>query len=181
ANGPTSMGFDMSKVECYNYHRKVHFARECMSPKDSRRTGVVEPQKRTIPVEISTSNALVSQVDGTGSYDWSYPAEEEPTNYALMAFSSNYSSDNEVPSCSKACSKAYAELHTQYDKLTAKFCKSQFNVISYQTDTDVVVVGGGSASLSCAYEPSKNLNIQHVCSITPFMFMVLIQKLGFHI
>nr|GFD51936.1 hypothetical protein [Tanacetum cinerariifolium] len=25
ANGPTSMGFDMSKVECYNFHRKGHF------------------------------------------------------------------------------------------------------------------------------------------------------------
>nr|GEV22593.1 putative ribonuclease H-like domain-containing protein [Tanacetum cinerariifolium] len=29
ANGPTSMGFDMTKVECYNCHRKGHFAREC--------------------------------------------------------------------------------------------------------------------------------------------------------
>nr|GEU73864.1 putative ribonuclease H-like domain-containing protein [Tanacetum cinerariifolium] len=29
ANEPKSMGFDMSKVECYNYHRKGHFAREC--------------------------------------------------------------------------------------------------------------------------------------------------------
>nr|GEV02439.1 copia protein [Tanacetum cinerariifolium] len=29
ANGTTSMGFDMSKVECYNYHTKGHFAREC--------------------------------------------------------------------------------------------------------------------------------------------------------
>nr|GFA44907.1 ribonuclease H-like domain-containing protein [Tanacetum cinerariifolium] len=29
ANGPTSMGFDMSKVECYNCHMKGHFAREC--------------------------------------------------------------------------------------------------------------------------------------------------------
>nr|GFB97348.1 hypothetical protein [Tanacetum cinerariifolium] len=29
ANGPTSMGFDMEKVECYNCHRKGHFAREC--------------------------------------------------------------------------------------------------------------------------------------------------------
>nr|GEW47228.1 hypothetical protein [Tanacetum cinerariifolium] len=28
-NGPTSMGFDMAKVECYNCHRKVHFSREC--------------------------------------------------------------------------------------------------------------------------------------------------------
>nr|GEW66193.1 uncharacterized mitochondrial protein AtMg00810-like [Tanacetum cinerariifolium] len=38
ANGPTSMGFDMSKVVCFNCHRKGHFARECRSPKDSRRT-----------------------------------------------------------------------------------------------------------------------------------------------
>nr|GEZ63444.1 hypothetical protein [Tanacetum cinerariifolium] len=28
-NGPTSMGFDMAKVECYNCHRKGHFSREC--------------------------------------------------------------------------------------------------------------------------------------------------------
>nr|GEV01008.1 hypothetical protein [Tanacetum cinerariifolium] len=65
ANRPTSLGFDMSKVECYNCHRKGHFARKCRSPKDSRRNG---------------------------SYDWSFQAEEEPANYALMAFSSSSSS-----------------------------------------------------------------------------------------
>nr|GFC51248.1 ribonuclease H-like domain-containing protein [Tanacetum cinerariifolium] len=43
ANGPTSMGFDMAKMECYNCHRKGHFARECRSPKDSKRTAVAEP------------------------------------------------------------------------------------------------------------------------------------------
>nr|GEV34685.1 hypothetical protein [Tanacetum cinerariifolium] len=37
ANGPTSMGFDMSKLECYNFHRKGHFAREYRSLRDSRR------------------------------------------------------------------------------------------------------------------------------------------------
>nr|GEU83762.1 hypothetical protein [Tanacetum cinerariifolium] len=57
ANGPTSMGFDMSKVECYNCHRKGHFAREC-------------------------------------SYDWSFQADEELTNYVLMAFTSLSSSSN---------------------------------------------------------------------------------------
>nr|GEX65534.1 hypothetical protein [Tanacetum cinerariifolium] len=112
ANGPTSMGFDISKVECYNCHRKGYFASECRSPKNSRRTG---------------------------SYDWSYQAEEEPENYALMAFSSSSSSsDNEVSSCSKACSKAYAQLHTQYDKLTDELRKSQFDVISYKTGLEYV-------------------------------------------
>nr|GEY82687.1 hypothetical protein [Tanacetum cinerariifolium] len=94
ANGTASMGFDMSKVECYNCHIKGHFARECRSPKDQRRPGTAEPQRRTVPVETLTSDALVSQCDGTESYDWSYQAEEEPANFALMAFSSNSSSDN---------------------------------------------------------------------------------------
>nr|GEX95492.1 hypothetical protein [Tanacetum cinerariifolium] len=97
ANGPTSMGFDMSKVECYNCHRKGHFAKECRSPKDSRRNGVVEPQRRTVPVKTSTSNALVSQCDGVRSYDWSCQSEEEPANFALMAFlASSSSSDTET-------------------------------------------------------------------------------------
>nr|GEU84946.1 hypothetical protein [Tanacetum cinerariifolium] len=140
-NGPTSMGFDMVKVECYSCHKKGHFARECRSPKDSRRTAVVEPQRRNILVEISTSNALVSQCDGTGSYDWSYQAKEEPTNFALMAFSSsssNSSSDYEVLTCTKAFSKAYSQLQTQYDTLTESFCKSQFDVMSCQTGLESV-------------------------------------------
>nr|GEY16520.1 hypothetical protein [Tanacetum cinerariifolium] len=98
-NSPTSMGFDMAKVECYNCYSKGHFARECRSPKDSRRTAVAEPQRRSVPIETSTSNALVSQCDGTGSYAWSNQAEEEPTNLALMDFlssSSNSSSDCET-------------------------------------------------------------------------------------
>nr|GEY54272.1 hypothetical protein [Tanacetum cinerariifolium] len=48
ANRPTSMGFDMSKVECYNYDRKGHFARKCRSPKDSRRNGTFMPPKRDL-------------------------------------------------------------------------------------------------------------------------------------
>nr|GFA25233.1 hypothetical protein [Tanacetum cinerariifolium] len=140
-NGPTSMGFDMAKVECYNCHRKGHFARECRSPKDSRRTAVAKPQRRSVPVETSTSNDLVPQCDGTGSYDWSYQAEEEPTNFALMAFSSsssNSSSDCEVLTCTKAFSKEYSKLQTQYDTLTEQFRKSQFDVMSYQTGLESV-------------------------------------------
>nr|GFA30184.1 hypothetical protein [Tanacetum cinerariifolium] len=79
---------DESLPASFIYHR---------SPKDIRRNVVVEPQRRNAPIETSTSNALVSQYDGVGSYDWSFQAEEEPTKYALMAFtsSSSSSSDNE--------------------------------------------------------------------------------------
>nr|GEV87444.1 putative ribonuclease H-like domain-containing protein [Tanacetum cinerariifolium] len=73
---------------------KGHFARECRPPKDTRRNGATEPQRRNVPIETSTSNALVSQCDSVGSYDWSFQDEEEPTNYALMAFSSSSSSSN---------------------------------------------------------------------------------------
>nr|GFB45101.1 hypothetical protein [Tanacetum cinerariifolium] len=113
-NGPTSMGFDMAKVECYNCHRKGYFTRECRSPKDSRRTADAEPQRSSVPVETSTSNTLVSQCDGTGSYDWSYQAEEEPTSFALM---------DTIPK-------------TRHR--TESFRKLQFDVMSYQTGLESV-------------------------------------------
>nr|GEX47256.1 hypothetical protein [Tanacetum cinerariifolium] len=68
ANGPTFMGFNMSKVECYTCHRKWHFARECRSPKDLRRNVAAEPQRRNIPVETSTSNALVLKYQSGEGY-----------------------------------------------------------------------------------------------------------------
>nr|GFB80461.1 ribonuclease H-like domain-containing protein [Tanacetum cinerariifolium] len=100
ANETTSIGFDMSKVECYNCHKRGHFARECRSPKDTRRNVPVETQRRTVLVDTSMSNELVSEYDGVGSYDWSFQAEDEPTNYALMASTSlsSSSSDNELSS-----------------------------------------------------------------------------------
>nr|GEV11997.1 hypothetical protein [Tanacetum cinerariifolium] len=55
ANGTTSIGFDMSKVECYNFHRRRHFIRECRSPKDIKNK---DTQRRNVPVETSTSNAF---------------------------------------------------------------------------------------------------------------------------
>nr|GEV75468.1 hypothetical protein [Tanacetum cinerariifolium] len=57
ANGTTSIGFDMSKVECYNCHTRGHFARECRSPKDTMNK---DTKRRNVPVETSTSNAFVS-------------------------------------------------------------------------------------------------------------------------
>nr|GEY14578.1 hypothetical protein [Tanacetum cinerariifolium] len=69
ANGIDIIGFDMSNGECYNCHRRGHFARKCRSPRDNRNK---DTPRRTVPVE----------------------AEEEPTNYALMAYASSGSSSS---------------------------------------------------------------------------------------
>ncbi|GJR03009.1 putative ribonuclease H-like domain-containing protein [Tanacetum coccineum] len=46
-----------------------------------------EATRRTVPIEETTSKALVYQCDGLG-YDWSDQAKEGPTNFALMAYTS---------------------------------------------------------------------------------------------
>ncbi|GJW16053.1 retrovirus-related pol polyprotein from transposon TNT 1-94 [Tanacetum coccineum] len=78
--------FDKSKVECFNCHKRGHFAREYKAPRnqDSKKK---ESTRRTVPVEETTSNGLVSKCDGFG-YDWSDQAEKGPTNFALMDYSS---------------------------------------------------------------------------------------------
>nr|GEW31753.1 hypothetical protein [Tanacetum cinerariifolium] len=60
-NKVTSMGFDMLKVECYNYHRKGHFARECRSPKDSKRSEE-EPANFVLMAITSSSSSSDNEV-----------------------------------------------------------------------------------------------------------------------
>ncbi|GJZ03750.1 retrovirus-related pol polyprotein from transposon TNT 1-94 [Tanacetum coccineum] len=87
-NGNETIGFDKSKVECYNCHNRGHFSRECRALRNQDNKNK-ESSRRSVPVEISTSTALVS-CDGLGGFDWSDQAEEGP-NYALMAYSSSSS------------------------------------------------------------------------------------------
>ncbi|GKE35882.1 ribonuclease H-like domain-containing protein, partial [Tanacetum coccineum] len=61
------VGFDRSKVECYNCHKNDHFARECRAPRNQENRGR-ENSRRTVTVETPTENALVAQ-DGIGGYD----------------------------------------------------------------------------------------------------------------
>ncbi|GJZ07361.1 putative ribonuclease H-like domain-containing protein [Tanacetum coccineum] len=112
-NGNETIGFDKSKVECYNCHKRGHFAKECkaLRNQDSKHK---ESSRRSVPVEISTSTALVS-CDGLGGYDWSDQAKEGP-NYAFMAFSSS-SSDSELGKKLEIVQKEKDGIQLNVDKL----------------------------------------------------------------
>ncbi|GKF00904.1 retrovirus-related pol polyprotein from transposon TNT 1-94, partial [Tanacetum coccineum] len=105
-NGNETISFDKSKVECYNCHKRGHFAREC-----------AELQ------EIKTTRTRKAQ-------EGSDQAEEGP-NYALMAFSS-LSPDSEVTNdsiCSKSCLETVELLKSQNDRLLKDLKKSELMVL----------------------------------------------------
>ncbi|GKF08910.1 retrovirus-related pol polyprotein from transposon TNT 1-94 [Tanacetum coccineum] len=105
-NSNESIGFDKSKVECYNYHKRGHFARECRAPRNQYYKNK-ESTRRT-----------------------SDQAEEGPTNYALMAYLSSCS-DSEVSNdstCSKSCLETVKVLKSQYEQLLKRFEK-----VAYKT------------------------------------------------
>nr|GEW68475.1 putative ribonuclease H-like domain-containing protein [Tanacetum cinerariifolium] len=96
-NSKEPIGFNKTKVECFNFYRQDHFTRECRASiiQGNRnryaRYRNMDNNKRVVPVESSDAlviqdNALIVQ-DGLG-YDWSYIAQEEPTEFALMAYTS---------------------------------------------------------------------------------------------
>ncbi|GKA58940.1 ribonuclease H-like domain-containing protein [Tanacetum coccineum] len=101
------IGFDKSMVECFNCHKNGHFARQCRAPKnqDSRNR---EPIRRNVPVEETTSNALVSY---------------SSTN-SKVSHDSNY--------CS-SCLECVKDLKEQNEQLVKDLRTSKISVVSYKT------------------------------------------------
>ncbi|GJU88389.1 hypothetical protein Tco_1300812 [Tanacetum coccineum] len=89
-NGKETVGFDKTMVECYNCHRRVE-----------------------TPI-----NTLVVQ-DGIGGYDWSYQAEEGPTDFALMDSLSSGSSSS-------------SRSNTEFDQQREVLSKANLEIIAYQ-------------------------------------------------
>ncbi|GJR78772.1 ribonuclease H-like domain-containing protein [Tanacetum coccineum] len=81
-NSNETISFDKSKVECYNCHKRGHFSRVCKAPRNQDNKNK-ERSRRSVPVEISSSTALVS-CDGLGGYDWSDQAEEGLIMYSWL-------------------------------------------------------------------------------------------------
>ncbi|GKB77956.1 retrovirus-related pol polyprotein from transposon TNT 1-94 [Tanacetum coccineum] len=102
-NGNETIRFDKSKVECYNCHKRGHFARECRALRNQDNK-IKESSRRSVPVEISTSIALVS---------------------------CNEISNDSI--CSKSYLKTIESLKSQNDQLLKDLKKSELMVLGYKT------------------------------------------------
>ncbi|GJR01998.1 retrovirus-related pol polyprotein from transposon TNT 1-94 [Tanacetum coccineum] len=102
-NGNETNGFDKSKVDCYNCHKRGHFTREYRAPRNQDNKNK-ESSRRSVPVEISTSTALVS-CDGL-----------EVSNDSI---------------CSKSCLETVELLKSQNDQLLKDLKKSELMVLDF--------------------------------------------------
>ncbi|GKA32940.1 reverse transcriptase domain-containing protein [Tanacetum coccineum] len=98
-NAKEPIGFDKTKVECFNCHKTGHFARECRSKgnqgirmRDVGNTGYKAKDNGRRPGKQEEPKALVT-LDGDG-VDWTSHAKDEQENFALMAYN-NSGSDTE--------------------------------------------------------------------------------------
>ncbi|GJX92317.1 putative ribonuclease H-like domain-containing protein [Tanacetum coccineum] len=149
SSGPQLDDEDLEQIDQDNLE-EMDIKWECRTPRNQgNRNGDAEYRsrdntRRTIPVETSDAlvvqdNALIVQ-DGLG-YDWSYIAQDEPTEFALMAYTSNSSgSDTEVQSCFKNCVKKYEKLQKQFDEQRQTLSKANLEIVAYQLGLESVEV-----------------------------------------
>nr|GEW55919.1 ribonuclease H-like domain-containing protein [Tanacetum cinerariifolium] len=110
-NSNETIGFDKSNVECYNCHKRRHFARECRVLKNKT---------------TSTRKAQEGVKKGP--------------NYALMAFIST-SSDSKVSNdstCLTSCLETVKILKSQNEQLLKDLKKSKLMVLGYESYNDIL-------------------------------------------
>ncbi|GJU22033.1 ribonuclease H-like domain-containing protein [Tanacetum coccineum] len=103
------VGFDKTKVECYNCHKTGHFARECRTKgnQDNKRRDAWNSGKKdgSRTGKQENSKALVT-IDGEGS-------------------------DTEVTSCSNECKESYAKLKKLYDAQREQLSDASIEIKAY--------------------------------------------------
>ncbi|GKA01606.1 hypothetical protein Tco_0674271, partial [Tanacetum coccineum] len=129
------VGFDKTKVECFNCHNIRHFAREYRSKgnQESRRRdawniGYKAKDNGRRSRKQEEPKALLT-LDGEG-VDWTGHAEDKQENFALMAYS-NSSSDTEETSCSKECVESYSKLKKLYDTQREQLGDASIEIQAY--------------------------------------------------
>nr|GFA15676.1 putative ribonuclease H-like domain-containing protein [Tanacetum cinerariifolium] len=133
-------GFDKSKVECFNCHKMVYFARECRAPKSQDR-GRRDNFRQGSKAEEQAPKALMA-IDRVG-WDWSYIEKNEedhalvadevtPTEFASMANTSAESKVFDNSLCSKDCKKNNDSLNSKITYLTDKLFDANNFIYHYK-------------------------------------------------
>nr|GEU56075.1 reverse transcriptase domain-containing protein [Tanacetum cinerariifolium] len=105
-NGNKTIGFDNSNVECYNCHKRRHFARDYRALRNQDNKHKESSRRKKGP------------------------------NYALMAFSSSSSDSevSNDSTCLKSCLEIVKLLKSQNDQLLKDLKKSELMVLGYKTE-----------------------------------------------
>ncbi|GJV69078.1 retrovirus-related pol polyprotein from transposon TNT 1-94 [Tanacetum coccineum] len=88
-------------------------------------------KKKVVRSGDKLSNALIS-CDGLGGYDWSDQAEEGPTNYALMAYSSLSFEVSNDSTCSKSCLETVEDI--QVGEITIGELRKKLEIVQKEKD-----------------------------------------------
>ncbi|GJT09242.1 ribonuclease H-like domain-containing protein [Tanacetum coccineum] len=113
------IGFDKYKVECFNCHKRGHFAREC----------------RDLGIKIAETGSLLDGLD---------QAKEGPTNFALMAYSLTSSSSSTISkvsndsNCCSYCLECVKDLKEQNEQLVKDLRTARISDVSYKTGLESV-------------------------------------------
>ncbi|GJZ33821.1 ribonuclease H-like domain-containing protein, partial [Tanacetum coccineum] len=133
------VGFDKTKVECYNCHKTGHFARECRTKEDNRRRDGWNPGNKdgSRTGKKEESKALVT-VDGE-SVDWTTHSEDDE-NYAFMASNSSGSDTQrrKIKAYTQGLKKVEAQLVAHQQGQLWYEQKIKFMKIDLDDKTDVL-------------------------------------------
>ncbi|GJV45293.1 putative reverse transcriptase domain-containing protein [Tanacetum coccineum] len=106
--GKQPVTFDKSNVECYNCHRKGHFAKECKSGRNQGKRSYGDNGRRN-----ATTN------------------EPNKWKMAISSSRSSSSSDKEVQNCSKQCLESFKTLQKNFDSERENHSRARLEIQGY--------------------------------------------------